>query len=164
MAQENTVQDGMVVTLDYSLTVDGEVIDHSGDSGPIEFLQGEGQIVPGLERALYGMAVGDSKQLTVTAAEGYGELDEESYAEIPREEFTSEIPLEIGVELQLRDQDGDVFNAYIEEVGDDMVLMNFNHPLAGKELLFSVTVSGLRPATKEELEHGHVHGGHHHHE
>ena len=110
------------------------------------------------------MAVGDTKQLTVTPAEGYGEIDEEGFAEIPREEFTDEIPLEVGVELQLRDTDGDVFDAYIEEVGDDMVLMNFNHPLAGKELLFSVTVIGLRPPTKEELEHGHVHGGHHHHE
>ena len=164
MSEKNTVQDGMVITLDYVLTVDGEIIDQSSDAGPIEFLQGYGEIVSGLERALYGMAVGDSKQIAVAAADGYGEVDEEDYAVIPRTEFPDEVPLEVGVELQLRDQDGDVFDAFIEEVREESVLLNFNHPLAGKELHFSVTLVDLRDASEEELDHGHVHGEHHHHD
>ncbi len=164
MSEINAVQDGMVLTLEYVLTVDGEVVDQSSDTGPIEFLQGHGQIIPGLEKALYGMTVGESKQVTVAAVDGYGEIDEEDFAVIPRAEFPDEVPLEIGVELQLRDQDDDVFDAFIEEVRDDSVLLNFNHPLAGKELVFAVTLVDLRAATEEELDHGHVHDAHHHHE
>lgn len=162
MSEMNLVKDGMVITLDYVLTVEGEVVDQSSDTGPIEFLQGYGQIIPGLEQALYGMAVGESKQVTVAAVDGYGEVDEDDFAVIPRSEFPDEVPLEVGVELQLRDQDGDVFDAFIEEVRDDSVLLNFNHPLAGKELVFAVTLIGLRAASEEEIDHGHVHSGHHH--
>ena len=157
-----TVQEGVVVTLDYILRVDGELIDQSADTGAIAFLQGYGQIVPGLEQALYGMVIGDSKQVLVAPADGYGEVDQEDFAEIPLSEFPAEIPLQEGVELQLRDQDGDVFDAFIEEVRPETVLLNFNHPLAGKELNFQVTITDLRPATEEELDHGHVHGGHAH--
>ena len=161
MLQENNnaleIQDNVVVTLDYILTVDGEIVDKSDDTGPIQFLQGFGQIVPGLENALYGMVVGESKRVLVSPDDGYGVEDEDAYAEIPRSEFPPEIPLEVGVELQLKDQDGDVFDAYIEELREDTVLLNFNHRLAGKELEFSVKVVDLRSATEEELDHGHVH-------
>lgn len=157
-----SIQDGIVVTLDYVLRVDGEIVDQSSDNGAIEFLQGYGQIIPGLERSLYGMVVGESKQVTVSAADGYGEIDEEDYAEVPRSEFPDEIPLEAGVELQMRDQDGDIFDATIAEVREDTVLLNFNHPLAGKALEFSVTVLKLREASQEELDHGHSHSGHEH--
>lgn len=161
MNQENTqptnIQDDTVVTLDYTLIVDGEVIDHSQDTGPIQFMQGYGQIIPGLENALYGMAAGESKEVVVSPVEGYGEEDAEAYAEIPLSEFPPEMPLHVGVELQLRDQDGDEFEAFIEEIGENTVLLNFNHPLAGKELHFSVTVVDIRQASEEEIEHGHVH-------
>jgi FKBP-type peptidyl-prolyl cis-trans isomerase SlyD len=157
-----TVQDDVVVTLDYILTVDGEIIDESGEAGAIEFLQGHGQVIPGLERALYGMTVGDHKEVLIAPVDGYGEYDEEAYAEIPLSEFPPEIPLEEGVELQLKDQDGDVFDAYIDEVRENTVLLNFNHPLAGKELYFEVTLLGLRPATEKEIDHGHVHSHDHH--
>jgi len=159
-----TVQDDTVVTLDYTLTVEGEVIDHSGENGPIEFLQGSGQVIQGLENALYGMASGESKQIVVQPAEGYGDEDVEAYAEIPLSEFPPEIPLEIGVQLQLRDEDGDEFEAYVEEVQEKVVILNFNHPLAGKELSFSITVVDIRPATAEEIDHGHAHSHHHHHD
>jgi FKBP-type peptidyl-prolyl cis-trans isomerase SlyD len=157
-----TVQDDVVVTLDYILTIDGEIVEESGNAGAIEFLQGHGQVIPGLERALYGMAIGDHKQVSISPVDGYGEYDEEAYAEIPLSEFPPEIPLEEGIELQLKDQDGDVFDAYIDEVRENTVLLNFNHPLAGKALDFEVTLSGLRLATEEELDHGHVHSHDHH--
>ncbi len=152
-----TVQDNTVVSLDYVLKVDGGVVDQSEQDEPIQFIQGQGQILPGLERQLYGMTVGDSKSVVVSPAEGYGEPDNEAYAEVPRDQFPSEIPLETGVALQVRDQEGQVLDAYIVEVRDDSVRLNFNHPLAGKELHFQVKVVDLRDATEEELSHGHVH-------
>lgn len=155
--KNTVVQDNMIVTLDYALKVDDQIVDDSKDNGPIRFLQGAGQIVTGLERALYGMEVGERKQVIIQPAEGYGEYDENGYAEIPRSEFPASIPLEAGVQLQLRDRDGDIFEAYIDEIQEDSVLLNFNHPLAGKVLDFAVTVIALRQATEEEIEHGHVH-------
>jgi FKBP-type peptidyl-prolyl cis-trans isomerase SlyD len=157
--QSAVVRDDMVVSLDYTLTVDGELVDSSRNSDPIQFIQGQGQLIPGLERQLYGMEVGDSKDVVVSASEGYGEQDPGAYADIPRGEFPPQIPLEHGVELQLTNQDGEEMQAFIESVGDDSVRLNFNHPLAGKELHFSVEVVDLRQATSDELDHGHVHNG-----
>ena len=150
------VKKDLVVSLDYKLEVDGEVIDTS-EQDPIQFLQGHGEIIPGLEKELYGMKVGDHKEVVVSASQGYGELDPEAFAEIPRTEFPKDFPLEPDVEVQLRDEDGEVVDAYIESLDDKMVYLNLNHPLAGKELHFSVTVVELRDPTPEELEHGHVH-------
>ena len=152
-----TVADDIVVALEFTLTVDGEIVDTSDGDEPIRFIQGQGQIIPGLEKALYGMAMGDSKELTIPPKDGYGEHDPNAYADIPRAEFPSEIPLESGVELELKNKTGDILEASIESVGEDSVRLNFNHPLAGKILNFSVKVVELRYATQEELEHGHVH-------
>ena len=162
MEDENkstVIEDDIVVSLDYTLTVDGEVVDSSRDSEPIQFIQGQGQLIPGLERELYGMEVGDSKDVVVMATEGYGEQDPGAYADIPRSEFPPQIPLQPGIELQLTNQDGEEMQAFIETVGEESVRLNFNHPLAGKELHFSVEVVDLRQATSDELEHGHVHNG-----
>jgi FKBP-type peptidyl-prolyl cis-trans isomerase SlyD len=155
------VVDDVVVTMDYTLTVNGEVIDSSDGNDPLEFLQGHQNIVPGLERELYGLKVGDSKQVTVTPAEGYGEVDLDAFLDISRSEFPDDIPLEIGVELDLRDDDGEVMSATISQVEGDNVQLDLNHPLAGETLEFDVKIVGLRPATEEELEHGHVHGADH---
>lgn len=157
------VEDDIVVTMDYTLTIDGEVIDTSAEDGPIQFIQGSGQIVAGLERALYGMRTGEKKELVVSPADGYGEEDPSAIADIPRSEFPPEIPLEPGVELQLTDKEGDELEAYIVSVSKDMVRLNFNHPLAGKPLYFAVQIADLRLATPEELDHGHVHAAGHEH-
>lgn len=152
-----TVIDNVVVSLEFTLTVDGEVVDTSDGDEPIRFIQGQGQIVPGLEQALYGMVTGESKELAIPPKDGYGEHDPNAYADIPRAEFPSEIPLEPGVELELKNKTGDILEASIESVGEDNVRLNFNHPLAGRILNFSVKVIELRYATPEELDHGHVH-------
>lgn len=157
------VADDVVVTMEYTVKVDGEVVDSSDDHEPIEFLQGHSQVISGLEKQLYGMAVGDSKSFVVAPREGYGERDADAIADIPRSEFPDDIPLEPGVELQMEDEDGDVMNAVIVSAGDKTIRLDFNHPLAGKELHFSVQVIGLRQATAEELEHGHAHSEGHHH-
>jgi FKBP-type peptidyl-prolyl cis-trans isomerase SlyD len=161
-AGPGVVGDDMVVTLNYTLTVDGDIIDSSIGSQPIEFIQGRGQIIPGLERELYGLALGDGKDVVVAAADGYGDRDPNAVADIPRDQFPPQIPLKPGTELQLRGQDGEELEAYIEDVGEETIRLNFNHPLAGKELHFSIKVVELRSATPEELAHGHVHeeGGH----
>ncbi len=158
-AGTGVVGDDMVVTLDYTLTVNGEIIDSSIGSQPIEFIQGRGQIIPGLERELYGLALGDGKDVVVAATDGYGDRDPNAVADIPRDQFPPQLPLKPGTELQLRGQDGEELEAYIEDVGDETIRLNFNHPLAGKELHFSIKVVELRSATPEELAHGHVHGG-----
>jgi FKBP-type peptidyl-prolyl cis-trans isomerase SlyD len=146
-----------VVSLDYTLRVDGVVVDTSEKSEPIQFIQGRGHIVPGLESQLYGMQVGEQKQVSVSASEGYGEVDKSAFADVPRDEFPPDIPLKPGIGLQLRDQDGHVLEGYISEVGEQSVRLDFNHPLAGKDLDFLVEVVDLRNATAEELSHGHVH-------
>lgn len=161
--ERRVVADGQVVSLEYTLTVDGEVIDSSEAHGPIEFIQGMGNIIPGLEEELYGMSVGESKSVTVAPEDGYGEIDPDAFQDFPREAFPPSIPLEPGVALRLQDESGNVHMAVIDSVTDDTVRLDFNHPLAGKELHFDVKVVGLRDATDEELMHGHVHGSDEHH-
>lgn len=159
-----TVQDGQVVAMEYSLHVDGELIDSSVGHEPLEFLQGAGNIIPGLEDELYGMGIGEAKNVVVAAEDGYGELDPDAFIDVPRDQFPAEIPLEVGVQLQVQDDNGEAMMARIDTITDDNVRLDFNHPLAGKELVFDVKIIGVRDATDEEMEHGHVHeDGHHHH-
>ena len=156
------VADGQVIEMEYTLKVDGELIDTSAEHGPIEFIQGLGNIVPGLEKNLYGMAVGESKTVVVTAVDGYGEMDNQAYMEVPRDQFPQDIPMDVGTQIELHDESGQPMVARIDQVGETSVRLDFNHPLAGKELHFAVKIAGLRPATDEELDHGHVHSGHEH--
>lgn len=102
------VEDDIVVTLSYTLKVDGKVINSSDEGDDLQFIQGAGEILPALEEQLYGMQVSDTKQLTLQPADGYGEIDPEAFAEISREEFPAEIPLKAGVELELKDEDNEV--------------------------------------------------------
>lgn len=155
------VADDVVVSMDYTLTVNGEILDSSEGEEPLEFLQGHQNIVPGLERELYGMKVGESKQVKVEPEDGYGLVDKDAFLEISRNEFPEDIPLEPGVELDLRDDDGEIMSATIASVEGDMVLLDLNHPLAGATLDFDVKITGLRLPSAEELEHGHVHGHDH---
>lgn len=163
MSEELTVQDGQVVSMEYTLKVDGVVTDSSEGREPLQYVHGAGNIIPGLEREMTGMAVGESKDVTVTAAEGYGEQDDSAFMDVPREEFPDEIPMQVGTELQVQNQAGQPMFARIEQVGDQSVRLNFNHPLAGKDLHFNVKVVDLREATTEEKEHGHVHEPGHNH-
>ncbi|HRQ38122.1 MAG TPA: peptidylprolyl isomerase [Chloroflexota bacterium] len=159
-----TVTDGIVVSLDYTLRLDdGEIIDAS-EQEPLQYLQGHNQIIPGLERALAGMKVGDSKEVIVPAADAYGEEDEDAYQLVERDIFPSDMELEEGMQLRMRDaHSGEAVDVVIAEVNESNVLLDFNHPLAGEELHFQVKVVDLRPATPEELAHGHAHGAHDHH-
>ncbi|NUQ36953.1 MAG: peptidylprolyl isomerase [Caldilineales bacterium] len=158
MTTSQTVAADMVVTLSYAVhSADGEFIDSSDDSGPLEYLHGQGGLVPGLEAALTGMAVGESKEVTLAPEDAYGEWEEDAFEEVPLSMFGDEELYE-GMEIYLEDDDGEVTEAWVSEIYENAVLLDFNHPLAGETLVFEVTVEAIRAATAEELEHGHVHG------
>ncbi len=159
-----------VVTLDYQLYTGEELVDSSEENGPLVFLQGHAQVVPGLESQIDGLSVGDQRTVEVTAEQGFGEYDDEATEKISREDFPSDITPEPGMELYMShdpeqddetngepDEDDEIL-VCIREVTDEHVVIDFNHPLAGKALRFEVTVVDVREATDMELEHGHAHG------
>lgn len=157
MTESVKVDDGHVVSMHYTLHVDGEIVDTSRDSEPLQFIQGLGHIISGLEHELYDMRIGESKKVSVAAKDGYGEVDAQAFMDVPRGAFPSDIPLQIGTQLELKDKSGHPAHARIDAVTSENVRLNMNHPLAGKQLVFEVTIAALRPATDEEVSHGHVH-------
>lgn len=146
-----TVADDVIVGMAYVLrSQTGREIDRS--DGAVGFIQGHGQIVPGLEEAIYGMRVGEEKEVVVEPAEGYGEYDEEDVQRVPRSALSEELELTLGQGLRMRDREtGEEFRAYVVDLGDDYVVLDFNHPLAGQTLFFEVKITELRQATPDEL-------------
>lgn len=148
-----------VVSLEYRLHLgDGKTVDSSAPGKPLAYIHGRGQIVPGLEGQLAGLSAGDAKQVVVVPAQGYGEHDARGLQEVPRTMFPPGAPLEPGLSISAQTADGDVIPITIRELKGDTVVVDLNHPLAGKTLHFDVTVHEVRAATAEELEHGHAHG------
>jgi FKBP-type peptidyl-prolyl cis-trans isomerase SlyD len=163
MSENLKVQDGLVVSMEYTLWVDGQVMDSSEGGDPHQFVAGVGNIIPGLEKEMIGMRAGDSSEVVVAPAEGYGEYDAEAFMEVPIDQFPEKIPVQVGTELQVQDPSGNPRYARITKMDDKFAWLDLNHPLAGKELRFNVKVVDLREATKEELEHKHVHHDGHQH-
>ncbi len=159
MTEALKVDDGVVVSMHYTLHVDGQLVDASSESKPLQFIQGMGHIIPGLEHELYDMRIGDHKSVRVAAKDGYGEVDEAAFMDVPRGSFPANVPLDPGTELQLQDRNGHPVYARIQAVSPEVIRLNMNHPLAGKTLDFDVTIASMRPATEEEVAHGHVHTG-----
>jgi FKBP-type peptidyl-prolyl cis-trans isomerase SlyD len=157
MSEEVKVEPGQVVAMEYTLKVDGQVADTSEGREPLEYVHGAGNIIPGLEREMIGMGVGESKEVVVAALDAYGEEDEKAFMDVPVDQFPKDIQMKVGTELQVQNQAGQPMYARIVQVGEKSVRLDFNHPLAGKELHFSVKVVDVRRATQEEKEHGHVH-------
>jgi FKBP-type peptidyl-prolyl cis-trans isomerase SlyD len=160
-----SIVDGVVVSFDYTLRLaDGEILDSSDELGPLVILQGYDEIIPGLGDALYGMTVGDEKDVTVELAAGYGERDDTAYEVVSLDLFPPDVDLEIGMEMELYDQENEQeFLVWVDEINDENVVLDFNHPLAGVTLYFHVNVVALRMATEDELALGLVHGYNHHH-
>lgn len=159
----DSVQDGVVVSMEYTLHVDGELLDTSEGQEPLQFLTGYGNIISGLEREMMGMKVGDTKDVVIQPADGYGEFDDEAFMDVPLDQFPKDMPITEGVELTVRDDEGQARYARVDALTDKTATLNFNHPLAGDELHFHVKVIALREPNAEELEHGHVHEAGHHH-
>ncbi|WP_025733803.1 FKBP-type peptidyl-prolyl cis-trans isomerase [Carnimonas nigrificans] len=153
-----------VVSFHYTLTNDeGEVLDSSEGREPLSYLQGKGNIIPGLERQLEGREAGDKLQVRVEPAEGYGEVQPQLVQEVPRASFQGVESIEPGMQFQAQTQGGPLL-VTVTKVEGDTVTVDGNHPLAGQPLNFDVAVETVREASDEELEHGHVHGegGHEH--
>jgi FKBP-type peptidyl-prolyl cis-trans isomerase SlyD len=153
-----------VVVIDYTLKDnDGEVIDSSEGAGPLTYLHGAGNIIPGLEAALLGKEAGDDVKASIEPKDAYGERVEDMKQEVPKELFGGIDNIEVGMQFQSETDAGPVMVTVVE-MGEEMITVDGNHPLAGVHLNFDVTVREVREASKEELEHGHVHGegGHHH--
>lgn len=161
-----TVQDGLVISLAYTLKLDdGQVLDSADSNDPMFYLHGADNIIPGLERELTGMMVGQRKAVTVTPEDAYGDYDEEGVQVIPAEAFGEAIDeIAVGELLTLRDETGDLFDAEVIDLDDENVTLDFNHPLAGETLHFEVEVIAVRDATPDERAHGHPHvpGMNHH--
>ena len=157
--QPNHVASDTVVSLVYTLTINDEVIDSADESSPLEFIQGQKNIISGLEKQLEGMTVGQAKEIFVEAKDAYGEYDPEAVSSVPRQQFPANFPLEVGRSLRVQTGDGRVLGASITSFTSDAVMLDFNHPLAGKNLCFKVKVQDLRTATDEELANGRLGGG-----
>lgn len=152
-----------VVSVDYTLTDDaGRILDTNRGHGPLLYLHGVGGIVPGLERALEGRRAGERVQVKVEPHEAYGARDESQVQSMPRSVFMGIDHIAPG--MQFQGSDGQHTRLVtILAVDNDTVRVDANHPLAGKNLNFDVTILDVRDATPEELEHGHAHGPHGHH-
>jgi FKBP-type peptidyl-prolyl cis-trans isomerase SlyD len=156
------IESRKVAIIDYTLTdSDGTELDSSKEDGPLSYLHGFGNIVPGLESALEGKQVGDHLKVEVAPDDGYGERDETLVQSIPRSRFPG-AGVEVGAQFHA-ESDGHTHVVTVIQVDDESITIDANHPLAGETLHFDVTVTGVRDATEDEIAHGHVHDGHHHH-
>ena len=158
------IADESVVSMHYTLKDDkGETIDSSDGGEPLTFLQGAGNIIPGLEEALMGKAKGDKLKVSLTPDKGYGERDERMVQSIPKKQFQGAGDIKPGMQFQVNSQGGPMVLTVVEVKGDEVVV-DGNSPLAGQNLHFDVEITDVRKASQEELDHGHVHGpgGHHH--
>jgi FKBP-type peptidyl-prolyl cis-trans isomerase SlyD len=164
MSQQGQIGPGKVVTIKYTLTgQDGKVLDESGADG-MDYLHGSENIVPGLEKQLLGRAIGDKLTAVVPPLEGYGERKGSSQ-KIPRTTFPKDVDIKVGMEFMAEGPGGEPMPVWVVKVNSNNVEIDLNHPLAGLTLTFDVEVLAIRPATKDEIVHGHPHGpgGHHHH-
>lgn len=139
-----------MVSIDYEVRVNGDVIDSSAPAEPLRFLSGRGMILPTLEAGLSEMVPGEEKVITVLAKDAYGEYFEDAKDEVPVEQFEG-IDLEVGTPVQGKDAEGRMVQATVIGLKEDTVIIDYNHPLAGHDLEFTVTLVDIREATESEI-------------
>lgn len=156
-----------VIAFNYVLTdKQGNELDNSNDHGPLAFMVGSGHIIPGLEKELVSMNIGDKKKIEVAAAEAYGEVRDDLIVTVQRSQFPENMDVKVGDQFQVNETPhAPIFK--VEAIEGDDIKINGNHPLAGVDLVFDVEITHNREATEEEKAHGHAHGpdgtaGHHH--
>ena len=150
-----------VVGIEYEVKEAGttDVVDSNKGAEPLEFIMGKGQIIPGLEKALVGMNEGESGDIMVPASEAYGDINPEAMQVLPKDQFEG-VDLIEGMTLYGQGDDGQTVQVTVKSFDDKEVNVDFNHPLAGKDLMFSVTVLSARAATAEEVTIGQIGGEH----
>jgi len=162
-----------VVSLSYVLKRDnakGDIIEETRAGDPLVFLYGNGQMLPKFEEHLSTLKAGDGFEFTLTSDDAYGEVDQEAVIDLDKSIFEVDGKIDtemlaVGNVIPMRDDQGHMLQGTVVSVGNDLVRMDFNHPMAGNVLHFTGKVIEVRAATEEELSHGHAHGagGHHHH-
>lgn len=157
------IKDNMVVSIHYTLKNEaGQILDSSQDGEPLSYLHGNNNIIPGLENALTGKKIGEHFNISIPPEDGYGVRDERLVQVLPRNAFEGIERLEPGMQFQARSDKG-IQIITVTKVDGDRVTVDGNHALAGEVLNFEIEVTHIRPATEEELAHGHVHGSGEHH-
>lgn len=138
-------QQGDTVTVHYTGTLDsGDVFDSSRERDPLEFTVGSGQVIPGFDRAVEGLAVGESREVRLDPDEAYGQPREDLLVDVPAEQFPKDAEPEVGQQVQVQVAPGDARIATIREVGESSIQLDLNHPLAGQALTFDVELVGIR--------------------
>lgn len=164
------IENGKMVAMEYSVKdkASGEVLDQNIGGDPLEFLVGASQVIVGLEKALMGASAGESREIVVDPSEAYGEYRVDYLQEVPREQFEG-IDLKEGMTLFGHGEDGHSVQVTVKSFNDEVVMVDYNHPLAGKTLVFDVKVVNVREATEADFmatsggcgcgDHSHHHGG-----
>lgn len=135
---------GDTVQLHYKGTLDdGSVFDSSEGREPLEFTVGSGQIIPGLDKAIPGMKVGDEKTVRIESDEAYGAHNPAARQAVPRSNIPDNVPLEVGLQLQAQTETGQMMTVVVAEIAEDEVVLDANHPLAGKALTFEIQLTGI---------------------
>ena len=140
------VKTGDTVRIHYTGTTGGETFDSSRGREPLEFQVGSGQIIPGLDKAIAGMEVGETKTVEIPCAEAYGAVDPEARQQVPRAQIPADIPTEPGTQLQMQTPQGQVVPVTVVEADDTQVTLDANHPLAGRDLTFEVELVEIKAA------------------
>ncbi len=143
------IETNQVVSIEYEVRDGDTVVDSNVGGQPLTFIFGKGQIIPGLENGIVNMAIGEKGDVLVKAADAYGEHNPEAQQEVPKEQFAG-IDLNVGMTLYGQGEDGGTVQVIVKEIKDESVLIDFNHPLAGKDLMFTVTINNVRDASAEE--------------
>ncbi|PIU40962.1 MAG: peptidylprolyl isomerase [Candidatus Omnitrophica bacterium CG07_land_8_20_14_0_80_42_15] len=141
--KDEIVANGKKVSFNYTLTVDNQVVDSSDKNGPVKYTQGEGAIIPALAKELEGLRVGDSKKVTLTPKDAYGEMDPTAFKEVDKSTLPKGIDPKVGMILQAMSKQGTPFPVRIAEVKESTVKLDFNHPLAGKTLNFDIKIISI---------------------
>ncbi len=162
MTKKMEIKKNMVVAVSYELEVEGKIADKAGSEAPLEYIHGSGMLLPKFEAALEGKAPGDGFEFTLKPEEGYGSYNPGYLARIPLEAFQIDGKLAtellvVGRTLPMLNSEGQVVQGTVLEVNDKDVVMDFNHPMAGKTLHFTGKVEAVREATEKELKEG-LHG------
>jgi FKBP-type peptidyl-prolyl cis-trans isomerase 2 len=143
-ADDVVIKNGSKVAFDYTLTVDGKVADTSAGKKPLEYVQGDGKLIPALTKKLEGMRAGEEKTIVLPPEEAYGKVNPDAKREVPKTALPQNTELKPGMTMQARDAKGNVFMTKIAEVKKDSVIMDMNHPLAGKTLTFKIKIVSIQ--------------------
>jgi FKBP-type peptidyl-prolyl cis-trans isomerase SlyD len=143
------IETNQIVSIEYEVRDGDKVVDSNVGGAPLVFMFGKGQIIPGLENGIKDMSIGEKADVLVKPEDAYGVYNDEAQQEVPIDQFAG-IDLEVGMTLYGQGEDGGTVQVTVKEIGSENVIIDFNHPLAGKDLMFSVTINNVRDASAEE--------------